>query len=167
MMRRWLRIMLRAAKRTAAPATTPSTPAASARPFDRRTCLRYMERSLDESFVLPAPTRARERCSRPNAVSACLDKCRLHASAGYATCLGGQRFASPEPGCGLDRKMRRSLWLSVSIGGAMLGNGLDTAAAVFDQADRCLYAAKRAGRNRVHFKVPIREAEPDMLLKAG
>ncbi len=57
--------------------------------------------------------------------------------------------------------------LSVSIGGAMLGNGLDTAAAVFDQADRCLYAAKRAGRNRVHFKVPIREAEPDMLLKAG
>lgn len=57
--------------------------------------------------------------------------------------------------------------LSVSIGGAVLGEGLETVAAVFEQADRCLYAAKRAGRNRVSFKVPIAEAESNMLLKAG
>ena len=42
--------------------------------------------------------------------------------------------------------------LSVSIGVAVLGTSAATVQDILEQADRCLYAAKRAGRDRVAFQ---------------
>lgn len=45
----------------------------------------------------------------------------------------------------------KSLSVTVSIGGAALTSETDTLASLFRQADDALYAAKRCGRDRVHF----------------
>lgn len=45
--------------------------------------------------------------------------------------------------------------LSVSIGAAALGEETPTVSSILEQADRCLYAAKRSGRNRVAFDHPL------------
>jgi diguanylate cyclase (GGDEF)-like protein len=96
---------------------------------------------------------------------------RLQACLGPADCLarwGGEEFAVLLQGvCSdaeLDRRAERlrqavartpiavesvTLGLTVSIGAARAGAALDSLDALVEAADRCLYAAKRHGRNRV------------------
>ena len=51
--------------------------------------------------------------------------------------------------------------VTISVGVATLGNS-DTAQSLIERADACLYAAKRAGRNRV-----ISEADPEVAVSTG
>ena len=96
---------------------------------------------------------------------------RLKAELGPEDCLarwGGEEFAVLLRGVGSDaelddraQKLRAavalrpvvagdvSVRLTISIGAARAGAQLDTLDALVEAADRCLYAAKRAGRNRV------------------
>jgi diguanylate cyclase (GGDEF)-like protein len=96
---------------------------------------------------------------------------RLRACLGTADCLarwGGEEFAVLLQGIGsdgeLDRRAERlrrvvagtpitadgvSVRLTISIGAARAGGELDGLEALVEAADRCLYVAKRHGRNRV------------------
>jgi diguanylate cyclase (GGDEF)-like protein len=96
---------------------------------------------------------------------------RLRACLGTADCLarwGGEEFAVLLQGVGsdveLDRRAQRlrravagtpiaaegvSVRLTISIGAARAGEELDSLDALVEAADRCLYDAKRHGRNRV------------------
>ncbi|WP_309086157.1 GGDEF domain-containing protein [Chelativorans sp.] len=88
--------------------------------------------------------------------------------------IGGEEFAvllkdvSPAHAADIAEKIRQRVesipWpvpvsgapgLSVSIGGAPLGEELATVPEILELADRRLYAAKRAGRNRVVFTDPM------------
>ena len=96
---------------------------------------------------------------------------RLRAALGPDDCLarwGGEEFAVLLQGvrsdAELDRRAERlrtsvartpvaaegvSVRLTISLGAARGGAGLDSLDALVEAADRCLYAAKRHGRNRV------------------
>jgi diguanylate cyclase (GGDEF)-like protein len=96
---------------------------------------------------------------------------RLGACLGTADCLarwGGEEFAVLLQGIDsdaeLDRRAQRlrravaatpiaaegvSVRLTISIGAARAGDELDSLDALVEAADRCLYVAKRHGRNRV------------------
>jgi diguanylate cyclase (GGDEF)-like protein len=96
---------------------------------------------------------------------------RLRACLGTADCLarwGGEEFAVLLQGIDsdaeLDRRAQRlrravaatpiaaegvSVRLTISIGAARAGDELDSLDALVEAADRCLYVAKRHGRNRV------------------
>ena len=96
---------------------------------------------------------------------------RLRACLGTADCLarwGGEEFAVLLQGVGsdaeLDRRAQRlraavartpiaaegvSVRLTISIGAARAGDELGSLDALVEAADRCLYVAKRHGRNRV------------------
>ena len=96
---------------------------------------------------------------------------RLKAELGPEDCLarwGGEEFAVLLRGVGsdpeLDDRAQRlraavalrpvvagdvSVRLTISIGAARAGAQLDTLDALVEEADRCLYTAKRCGRNRV------------------
>jgi diguanylate cyclase (GGDEF)-like protein len=96
---------------------------------------------------------------------------RLKAELGPGDCLarwGGEEFAVLLRGVDSDRELETraqrlraavalhavvaadvSVRLTISIGAARAGGELDTLDALVEQADRCLYAAKRQGRNRV------------------
>ena len=96
---------------------------------------------------------------------------RLAAGLGPDDCLarwGGEEFAVLLRGVDTDRELERraqrlraavallpvaatgiSVRLTISIGAARAGAQLETLDALVEAADRCLYAAKRDGRNRV------------------
>jgi diguanylate cyclase (GGDEF)-like protein/putative nucleotidyltransferase with HDIG domain len=96
---------------------------------------------------------------------------RLRSELGAGDCLarwGGEEFAVLLRGVGsdaeLDRRAQRlraavallpvaaagiSVRLTISIGAVRSGTGLDSLDALVEAADRCLYGAKREGRNRV------------------
>ena len=119
---------------------------------------------------------------------------RLQAELGPEDCLarwGGEEFAvllrgvasDPE----LDDRAERlraavalrpvvaagaSVGLTISVGAARSGAELDTLDALVEAADRCLYTAKRAGRNRVSLlggairELPQPEPEPEAIAVA-
>ena len=96
---------------------------------------------------------------------------RLRAELGPEDCLarwGGEEFAVLLRGVASDQELEDraqelraaialrpvvaagvSVRLTISIGAARSGGELGTLDALVEEADRCLYAAKRAGRNRV------------------
>jgi diguanylate cyclase (GGDEF)-like protein len=96
---------------------------------------------------------------------------RLQAALGPADCLarwGGEEFAVLLAGVSTDAELDRraeqlrtavartpiaadgvTIRLTISVGAARAGERLDSLDALVEAADRCLYAAKRHGRNRV------------------
>ena len=96
---------------------------------------------------------------------------RLKAELGRGDCVarwGGEEFAVLLRGVTSDEELERraqqlraavalyavdaaevSVRLTISVGATRSGGELDTLDALVEAADRCLYAAKRAGRNRV------------------
>jgi diguanylate cyclase (GGDEF)-like protein len=106
---------------------------------------------------------------------------RLRACLGTADCLarwGGEEFAVLLQGVGsdaeLDRRAQRlraavartpiaadgvSVRLTISIGAARAGDELGSLDALVEAADRCLYVAKRHGRNRVSLVPDVVVAE--------
>jgi diguanylate cyclase (GGDEF)-like protein len=90
--------------------------------------------------------------------------------------IGGEEFAVLLPGADEDdarataERLRRhlecspidvdgrELCLRISAGVATLGPGLETLSTLLRAADRALYAAKRAGRNRVEASSALAEA---------
>ena len=120
---------------------------------------------------------------------------RLEAGLARGDCLarwGGEEFAVLLRDVGsdaeLDRRAQRlraavacapvaveqvSVRLTISVGATRAGAGLDTLDALVEAADRCLYVAKRHGRNRVslvpHLSVtdaPVREPEAIAVARA-
>jgi diguanylate cyclase (GGDEF)-like protein len=99
---------------------------------------------------------------------------RLKAELGPEDCLarwGGEEFAVLLRGVASDQELEQraqrlraavalyavvaddvSVRLTISIGAVRSGGELDTLDALVEQADRCLYAAKRQGRNRVSLR---------------
>ncbi len=107
---------------------------------------------------------------------------RLQASIGAADCLarwGGEEFAVLLRGVESDAELHWradglrsaiaatpvvaagvSLRLTVSMGGVRAGGELDTLDSLVDAADRCLYDAKRHGRNRVSLVPHLAAIDP-------
>ena len=120
---------------------------------------------------------------------------RLEAGLARGDCLarwGGEEFAVLLRGIGSDAELdrraqrlrtavalrarrgrRRPVRLTISVGATRAGAGLDSLDALVEAADRCLYVAKRHGRNRVslvpHLAVtdaPAREPEAIAVARA-
>jgi diguanylate cyclase (GGDEF)-like protein/putative nucleotidyltransferase with HDIG domain len=119
---------------------------------------------------------------------------RLEAELGPEDCLarwGGEEFAvllrGVTSGAELDARAQQlravvedhavvaagaSVRLTISVGGVRSGAELDSLDALVEAADRCLYAAKRAGRNRVSLlagavaELPHPSGEPEAVAVA-
>jgi diguanylate cyclase (GGDEF)-like protein len=92
--------------------------------------------------------------------------CRVYD---FAARIGGEEFAVILPGTTrasafviaerLRRTVQQEVWphrqITVSVGVALLQSEIDDSACLLDRADRALYRAKNAGRNRVVVSEPL------------
>ena len=108
-----------------------------------------------EEFVVIMPG------AGPDQAAAAAERLRLAvAELPLAPVLGGAALGTPMPGTPAEIVPMKARPLTVSIGVGVSGQDADTAEELIAVSDGALYAAKRAGRNRVELARDALEADP-------